>query len=601
MDISRTLSLLSTIYGASLGAETERRLRLLLETWRPRLAAAPGEGGPSSDAATPVRAQAAGPTAGRRSGSGPFDHRDALLIAYGDMLSAPASSSEGIEPVGADAGAHALQRLDGFLDRHGKGTFTCLHILPFFPYSSDDGFSVMDYRQVDPALGDWEDIAALSRNFRLAFDLVLNHASAKSAWFGAFLRGEAPYDRYFLTRPADYDYSGVVRPRTHPLLTAFRKADGSIVHAWTTFSEDQVDLDFSNPDVLLDFVDIMLGYVQRGARILRLDAIAYLWKEDGTPCLHHPKTHAAVKLFRAVADALDLDLVILTETNVPHRENLSYWGDGDEAQMVYNFALPPLVLHAAVSGDAGPLRRWASVLPKPGSGPVFLNFLASHDGVGVTPAAGLVEGDAFAATLRAVEAKGGLVSYKATPTGDVPYELNCSYLDAVAPPGADDATAARALLCAYAVASAIPGLPAVYFHSWIGSRAWPEGVELTGRKRSINREKPTVALVEADLSDPASLRSRVMEGFRSLFSFRASHPAFSPSAPCRVLETGGAVFGVERGGEAGTGRVVCLQNLGPREAFVPGVPEGRDRPLRPWETRWLAYGADGSAVGELSI
>ncbi|MDR2109737.1 MAG: sugar phosphorylase, partial [Spirochaetaceae bacterium] len=299
--------------------------------------------------------------------------RDALLISYGDMLSAP-------EGGGGESG---LARLGRFLGTWNDGAFTYLHILPFHPYSSDDGFSVIDYREVDRRFGTWADIGELGRRFKLVFDFVINHGSVGSPWFQGFLAGDKRYEGWYVTRPADYDYSPVVRPRTHPLLTPFTRADGSPVHVWTTFSADQADYDFSNPRVLLEFVGLLLEYARRGGRIVRLDAIAYLWKEDGTPCIHHPKTHGVVKLFRAVIDYLNLDMLILTETNVPHEQNVSYFGDGDEAHMVYNFALPPLTLHAAVSGDAGPLRAWAKDLPPCGPGRLFLNFLASHDGVGL--------------------------------------------------------------------------------------------------------------------------------------------------------------------------------------------------------------------------
>ncbi len=593
MDTTRIRSTLAALYGEGRATELSGRLESLMERWKPRLAKA------------------------IRAGSKvPFSEKDALLISYGDMLSPPSTGIDGRSGLGRLKDFMSSQTRGASGDAMGQeeeagGGFSCLHILPFCPYSSDDGFSVMDYREVDPRLGAWGDIERLGEDFRLAFDLVLNHSSAVGTWFKAFLKGDEPYDEYFITRGAGYDSSSVVRPRTHPLLTPFMKADGSEVLVWTTFSADQVDLDFSNPQVLLEFLDIMLSYVDKGARILRLDAIAYLWKEDGTPCLHHPKTHEAVKLFRAVADALDLDLVILTETNVPHPENVSYWGGGREAHMVYNFALPPLVLHAAVSGDARPLARWARALPPPGEGPLFLNFLASHDGVGVTPARGLVPDEDFAKTIEAVVAKGGLVSYKATPAGEIPYELNCSYLDAVAPratstpPSArDDEIAARAFLCAYAVAMALPGLPAVYFHSWIGSRAWAEGPSITGMKRTINREKPPIDRVLQDLEDPQSLRSRVMGGFDRLLAFRSAHPAFAPPCPMKVLETGDAtpsVFALERGPDASGARVLCLQNLGGTSAVPPDLPGTGETPLEPWETRWIAIDPDGRVEATLRI
>jgi glucosylglycerate phosphorylase len=487
-----------------------------------------------------------------------FNEKDALLISYGDMIAPPA----------AGGGEGGLSRLADFLERQAPGLFSYLHILPFCPYSSDDGFSVKDYRAVDPALGSWRDIQALGRERKLVFDLVLNHASAQGDWFKAFLAGREPYSRFFIVRPLDYDASGVTRPRTHPLITPMAMDDGEVRGLWTTFSADQVDLDFSEPAVLAEFVDILLFYAEQGARMVRLDAIAYLWKEDGTNCVHLPQTHAAVKLFRLVAELLGLDLALLTETNVPHEENMSYFGEGDEAHMVYNFSLPPLVLHAFISEDADALARWAQGLTVPAGG-TLLNFLASHDGIGVTPAKGLVSD--FSPVLRGVEARGGLISYKATPEGPVPYELNISWADAVAPVGAADEERAEALLASYAVACAMDGVPALYFHSLVGSRSWTEGPVRLGYNRAINRQRPRADELEAALAEPGSLRSRALCGFSSLLAARARHPAFAPSSPRRALPAQGPVFLVERG--AGAGRILVLINCSPRPARAE-LPEG---------------------------
>jgi sucrose phosphorylase len=526
---------------------------------------------------------------------------DALLIAYGDMLSAPADPAGQTDPVSRESG---LSRLVRFLTRWNRGAFTYLHLLPFHPYSSDDGFSVIDYRQVDPRFGSWEDIRELGRHFKPVFDLVLNHGSVESPWFKGFLAGEKAFQGWYITKPEDFDASAVVRPRTHPLLTPFKRGDGSMVHVWTTFSADQADYDFSNPAVLLEFITIFLEYYRRGARIVRLDAIAYLWKEEGTPCIHHPKTHAVVRLLRALIDRLGLDLRLLTETNVPHEENISYFGKGDEAHLVYNFALPPLVLYTALSGDGVPLRSWARTLPPPQEGRLFLNFLASHDGVGLTPARGLVEEAAFAAVIEEAKQRGALVSYKRGPQGNVPYELNCSYADMVAPdrPGSDPESRARAFIAVQGVLLSLPGLPAVYFHSWIGSRAWKEGPALLGSNRAVNREKPPLDRLEAELEDPRSFRGRVYRLFGRFLEFRASEEAFAPATPHRIPEAAGAVFAVLRGPDPGgrdlkTRRVLCIQNLGPSPArFTPDAPPfdslGSLR-LEGWETRWIALGGGG--------
>jgi sucrose phosphorylase len=525
--------------------------------------------------------------------AGSVTNKDAMLIAYGDMLAPP----EGGEP----ARETGLSRLEGFLRKRNREAFTYLHLLPFHPYSSDDGFSVIDYRKVDSRFGTWEDIEKLGADFKLVFDFVINHGSVGSSWFKGFLGGESGCEGWYITRPEGYDSSAVVRPRTHPLLTPFIRKDGSTVHVWTTFSADQADYDFSNPKVFLEFMEIFLEYAKRGGRIVRLDAVAYLWKEDGTPCLHHPKTHGMVKLFRAVIDALGLDTLILTETNVPHRENVSYFGRGDEAHMVYNFALPPLVLHAMISADAAPLRSWAGTLPGPETGQRFLNFLASHDGVGLTPVrGGLVDEAAFAETIEEAKRRGALVSYKSTSRGPVPYELNCSYAETVAPPSLGDAALrARAFLASQAVLLSLSGLPAVYFHSWIGSTAWKEGPGLLGYNRAINREKPPLDRVEEELDDPGSFRSLVYEGFGRFLAFRQAEEAFDPGIPQKALDAEGSVFALLRGPDRRGRMALCAENLGPAPAGLEipagygAVPAAGGVSLEPWETRWIAWGAGG--------
>ncbi|MBM3888201.1 MAG: sugar phosphorylase [Verrucomicrobia bacterium] len=348
----------------------------------------------------------------------PLTEGDALLITYADQVREP-----GVAP---------LQTLAAVAEQYLTGVVSGIHLLPFYPWSSDDGFSVKDYFAVEPSCGSWEDIARLGGRFDLMFDAVFNHMSAQGEWFRRFLAGDPAYRNFFITVEGDPDLSRVIRPRALPLLTEFQTAAGPR-KVWTTFSADQVDLSFKNPAVLLRALEALLFYVAKGARFIRLDAIAFLWKEIGTTCLHLPQTHQIIQLMRAVLDEVAPHVLLITETNVPHADNLSYFGDGaNEAQLIYNFALPPLVLHAMATGNAEKLTRWARSLALPSDRVTFFNFLASHDGIGLNPARGILS-DAEIDGLVALTFKhGGFVSHKNLPDGSqAPYELNINYLDAL--------------------------------------------------------------------------------------------------------------------------------------------------------------------------
>ncbi len=565
---------LKAVYGMSAGNDAFERLRRILE---PRKA--------------PVTGEAAG-----RNG---LSEHDILLITYGDQLREP-----DIPP---------LATLAGFCERHLSGVVSGLHLLPFFPYSSDDGFAVTDYRTVNPTLGNWDDISRLGRSFRLMFDAVIDHVSVQHAWFQSFLRDDPAYRDYFIVVEDSPDLSRVIRPRSLPLLTGFDRPSGQ-KHVWTTFSADQVDLNFHNPEVLLEIIDVLLFYVGRGAQFVRLDAVAYLWKEIGTPCIHLPQTHRIIRLLRSVLDVAAPHVLLVSETNVPHAENISYFGNrGDEAQMVYNFALPPLILHAFYTGDTGVLSKWAAELRLPSKRTTFLNFLASHDGIGIGPVRGILSDIEIDALVARARAHGGLVSYKADPSGpQQPYELNINYFDALSNPSAGEpvATQVNRFMAAQAIMLALIGLPGIYFHSLFGSRGWPAGVKTTGRNRTINRQKFDLSPLEAELADPASLRHQVFHRYVKLLQARAASPAFHPGGRQRVLSCGRPIFALLRRSPDGARSVLCLHNVSDRHQIaavksgigpksppdgwldlitkrrVDGPPDGRFD-LGPYETLWL--------------
>jgi sucrose phosphorylase len=527
----RITRLLSFLYGEAAAAEVWPALAARLDAFRRDY---PG---------------AATPAAGR------LTQRDAILITYGDQFREP--------------GRPPLRTLAAFLAEHLRDAVSGVHILPCFPYSSDDGFSVIDYRQIDPALGDWGDMAAIGHDYRLMFDFVANHISQHSAWFEAFRRGEAPYSGYFIAVDPRQDLSQVVRPRALPLLTPV-ETPGGTRHVWTTFSTDQIDLNYTNPQVLLEMTDLLLHYVAGGAEIIRLDAIAYLWKMIGTPCIHLPQTHAVVKLWRAVLDAVAPEVLLITETNVPHADNVSYFGaplaetgSTDEAQLVYNFSLAPLTLYALQTGDATHLSRWATTLKPPSSSATFFNFIASHDGIGVLPARDILAEAQVQGLVDRTLAHGGQVSYKANPDGSASvYELNITLYDFLNDPAnPDPAVDVPRFLASQAILLSLAGVPGIYAHSFFGSRNCHECFAETGRPRSLNRHKFDHAALAATLADPAGHVGRVFDGYRRMLRVRRAEPAFHPAGDQEVLDLEPAVFAVLRTPPGGGRPVLCLVNV----------------------------------------
>ena len=495
-----------------------------------------------------------------------WDESDTVLITYGDTLRRD--------------GEHSLKTLARFATDYLVEAVGVVHVLPFFPYSSDDGFSVIEYRAVRPELGTWSDLRALNRNFDLMFDLVLNHCSRRSSWFADYSRGISPGREFFIEVPPDADLSAVVRPRSLPLLSPATTPYGER-RVWTTFSPDQVDLDFANPDVLFEFLDILLHYVQNGMRIVRLDAIAYLWKTIGTSCIHLPETHEIVKLFRDVLAMVAPGVILLTETNVPHPENVAYFGDGDEAHLVYQFSLPPLLLHALHAGSGRFLTAWAADLAAPPRGCSFLNFTASHDGIGLRPLEGLVPAPERMALAERVRERGGSVSMRrhGDRGAETPYELNITYFDALTgSPGEDPALHRQRFLCSQTVPLSLQGIPAVYLHSLTATRNDTARVERTRLPRAINRGQWEDETLRARLADPASPEHAVFTEYTRRLRIRRRQPAFHPDAAQEVLRLGDALFAVLRYRPASGPSLIALHNLTPQPQSVAfaDLPLGGD-------------------------
>ena len=462
-----------------------------------------------------------------------WTEHDALLITYGNSI--------------VDGVHKPLDLLHDFLLRRMKGVVNGVHILPFFPFTSDDGFAVSDFRVVNPQLGDWPDINRIADEFHLMSDLVLNHVSSQGAWFNAYRQGQAPYDRFFFEASPDDDLDNVVRPRTTPLLQKIETTHG-VRHVWCTFSHDQIDLDFRNPEVLLEFLRIIRLHVDNGVQIIRLDAVAFLWKEIGSPSIHLPQTHAVVKLMRLLCNYAAETVILLTETNVPKAENLSYFGKRDEAHAIYNFPLPPLILHAMMSGSASYLKRWQKGMPPAQLGCAYLNFTASHDGIGMRPAEGILpkeEQDKMIATIKDI---GGLVSMRALPGGgEAPYEINTTFYEATGQTFAGrDTYHFDRFICSQTIVMSLEGIPAFYIHSMLATPNDHDQVERRAMNRAINRHNWDYPTLNALLDDPNTQNARVLDALSERLKIRAQQSAFHPNATQFTMSLRDDVFGVWR-------------------------------------------------------
>lgn len=493
--------------------------------------------------------------------------KDIVLITYGDQV------NKDYEP--------SLQTLKGFMDKHLKGVINSIHILPFYPYSSDDGFSVVNYGAVDPKMGSWKEIEQISGEYRLMVDGVINHISQFSDWFKAFLAGDPYFQDFFTEVDPSTDLSKVVRPRALPLLSEFVDDSGKKRYVWTTFSKDQVDLNYKSHRVLRNVLDALFYYVEKGATLIRLDAIAFIWKELGTECVHLPETHELIQLMREVLHEVAPEVIIITETNVPHHENVSYFGSGgDEAQMVYNFALPPLLVHSILTGNTKTLTKWAKTISLPSDKVCFFNFTASHDGIGLRPIKGILTDYEVMNIGDTVKSHGGLVSYKTDSDGSKsPYELNCSYIDALTHPKEEDSIRYKRMLLAQATVLAMPGVPGIYFHSLVGSRNYKEGVKHSGVNRTINREKYHIDWLEKELATEGTLAKKMLESYKQLISIRINEAAFNPFGKFEFLDLGDSVFAVEQHCIDQKERVIAIHNFSDKEVEC-SLPKNISLPLK---------------------
>ena len=479
-----------------------------------------------------------------------WDEQSIAVITYGNTF--------------AEQDEKPLKSLFGFLHKYLRELIDIVHILPFFPSSSDDGFAVTDYTGVNEELGDWDDVERISAEYRTMSDLVINHCSSRNPWFEQFKRGQAPGRDYFIEADPGEDLSMVVRPRTSPLLSRVETVNG-IRHVWCTFSHDQVDLDFRNPEVLVEFVRIIRLYLNRGIQIFRLDAVAFLWKQAGTDCLNLEQTHEIVRLLRTLIEHHTPAAVIITETNIPNRQNLTYFGNGNEAHLIYNFSLPPLLVYSLISGNCKYLKTWMMSMPPARFGTTYFNFIASHDGIGLRPIEGHLSDEETQGFIDTMQAFGGMVSWRALGGGQKkPYEVNIALYDALKGTienGADD-MAEKRFICAHAIMLALEGIPAFYIHSLLATRNDYQRMQQTGNPRAINRQRWNLGEIDRLLQQD-SHHGRIFGELARLIRIRRTQKAFHPNATQFTMHFGNAIFAFWRQSIDRDQSIFCLNNVSP--------------------------------------
>ena len=524
-----------------------------------------------------------------------WSEKSILLITYGDTIYGENKSS--------------LRTLFNFLQKNCKKNFSIIHILPFFPSSSDHGFSVINYYNVEEKYGDWKDIKNISGNFDVMCDVVLNHGSVKSEWFQNFINGNGDGANYFYTTNAEIDTSKVVRPRTNKLLSKVKTVNGE-KYVWCTFSEDQVDYNFSNFEVIKEFIKIISFYISNGVNVFRFDAVAFIWKKIGSNCINLPETHEIVRLFRTVLDYLSPKSILVTETNTPARENVTYFGNANEAHWIYNFSLPPILIYSILKGDSSILKKLTMTMPPAQLGTSYLNFIASHDGIGLRPAEGILTKKQTESLVRLMEKNGGQTSYRVASNNESkPYEMNISLFDAMkATFKENDEFVFQRFICIHTIMLSLEGVPAFYIHSMFGTKNDQELYKKTQHNRDLNRHSYKEQEVYDFLEDECDYRSKIFKQINILIEIRRKQLAFHPNAVQFTLHLGKHFYGIWRQSLDKKQSIFCISNLTNKdrklsliEINLIGFEEWKDLisdkiindidaeiVLKPYQTLWIS-------------
>ena len=478
-----------------------------------------------------------------------ISEKTSLIICYGDSVYSNKKKSFNV--------------FHTFFKKRLQKYFNTIHFLPFYPSSSDSGFAVKDHYKIENKLGNWSDIKKISKSNDIMADVVINHASARGLWFRNFLKNKKPGKDYFLTIDPKFNTSKVIRPRDHKLLkkiNIFNKKE----YLWRTFSADQLDLNFKNPSVLLRFIKIMVNLINHGVTVFRLDAIAYLWKESGTKCINLKQTHLIIKLLRIICNNLNIETSIVTETNLPEKENLSYFGKDDEANWIYNFSLPPLLIHALLFENSSYLNQWSKKLPVTKNGKSYLNFISSHDGIGIRPTEGIFNKKILDNFLKRLKKNGSKFSYrKVKNKSKKVYEANITVFDALKKSDYDSKGKffLERYVSAHSIMISFEGIPGLYLNSLFGKSNDEAKYIITGNNRDINRYKWNYKNISKKLDNKNSKQSIFYQKISNLLSVKRKHIAFHPNAARYSMNFGSKIFSFRRVSINKKQTILCISSL----------------------------------------
>ncbi len=541
----------------------------------------------------------------RFSDEGSLDSSDIVLITYADSIKSEDDSEK------------PLVVLREFLRRFLADTIKIVHILPFYPWDTDRGFSIMDYRDVDKRFGNWEDIRKLSQEFNLMFDFVLNHASinnplVKNSLIEKHLsHSDRRYERYkrykdFVITFSDEEkkkveplLKKVVRPRATPLLTHYvvyeKKGELDAVlgylekggrgdlkilgegWVWTTFSRPrkdgkemtrQVDLNYHNPHLFLEMAKTLAFYLEKGARWIRFDAAGYLWKKLGSTCVHKKEDHLLLSVLTRLAKLFESSAITIAEVNERQSRAFEYLEEEGkkEVDLVYQFTHFVLAVYSLYKEDARLYSQWLESTAKV-KGRQFVTVLGSHDGMGLKPLRDVLseeEINKFAFSLK--EKNKCLLNYSYLPGGKkVLYEV-CGTAWSLINGGSNlpFSLQLKRYLAVLSLGLLVKGVPALYINSVFGSENYypPSGLD---EARTLNRESFLKEYLFKELVNDSSHYRQVYREVVNLLRIRKQEKVFNPSFPFEVVDLlNKKVVGVILESD-GKERLVSLVNISSEE------------------------------------